>query len=866
MKIFPSLSATLLSAVLLALPGAAFGQQVPLTVHVSPAGTQLEHAGAVFHSTAAEVRDARLVEVPSSDQVVALWEERAGNDWLPFYAISLDGQSFATIKQTSYELMLRLERFDPLERVPDFSRSPLQADVGVHIVQYVTQPLAGYTEHLRSLGATVHAYLPYHANLVSMAPAVLEEVRQLPFVRWIGAYHPEYRLADELLAGLRAGALPEARYLLRTFESGITQKESVADVIRILGGSIDELVPDGFLFQATLTLEQLAIVVSLDEVQFVDLWGPPEDDMDIAREFSGANALELATGFTGQGVRGEVMDGGVRQTHNAFTGNGGILLHGPNGGSSSHGTSTTSAVFAAGPAGIRGGLPNISGGGQIVFATYSGLSNRKAHTLQLTNPSLTYRCVFQSNSWGSSTTKSYNNFSAGMDDIIFDADLVILQSQSNTATQFSRPEAWAKNIVSVGGINHFGTLSDLDDSISSASHGPAEDGRIKPDLAHFYDGVATASSNCDTCTTTSFGGTSAATPITAGHFGIFHQLWHENAFGNGASGATVFDSRPHFETAKAAMINTAVQWRGDQSSWIARERQGWGRVDVESLHGLRDETFVVNREMISNLETQAYTLVVPADSPALRVTLVYRDLAGVTSSSMHRINDLTLRVVSPSGTVYWGNFGLHVGRWSVPDGVPTDRDTVENVFVRMPEAGAWLVEVIGDDINTDLPAYTGTPGNQADFSLWVTGVVPECEGGAVVYCASQANTNLCLPAISGSGSASATAGSGFVIEATGVISGNPGLLFYSKTGEASMPFQNGTLCLASPTTRTPVQLASTAAGCEAKFSFDFNAWIAGGMDPDLTAGTTVWAQYWSRDVNDSFGSNFTDAVRFTICQ
>ena len=48
---------------------------------------------------------------------------------------------------------------------------------------------------------------------------------------------------------------------------------------------------------------------------------------------------------------------------------------------------------------------------------------------------------------------------------------------------------------------------------------------LKPDLAHFYDSVHTTTSTNNTAYTTSFGGTSAATPITAGHFGLFFQMW-----------------------------------------------------------------------------------------------------------------------------------------------------------------------------------------------------------------------------------------------------------------------------------------------------------------------------------------------------
>ena len=79
-------------------------------------------------------------------------------------------------------------------------------------------------------------------------------------------------------------------------------------------------------------------------------------------------------------------------------------------------------------------------------------------------------------------------------------------------TTTSRPQAWAKNVVSGGAVQHYDTLTRDDDSWAggSASIGPAADGRIKPDLCFFYDDTYT------TYTTGTgygeFGGTSGATP------------------------------------------------------------------------------------------------------------------------------------------------------------------------------------------------------------------------------------------------------------------------------------------------------------------------------------------------------------------
>jgi hypothetical protein len=101
--------------------------------------------------------------------------------------------------------------------------------------------------------------------------------------------------------------------------------------------------------------------------------------------------------------------------------------------------------------------------------------------------------------------------------------------------------------------------------------------------------------------------------------------------------------------------------------------------------------------------------------------MVYRDLPGNPSiQSQHRVNDLTLRVVSPSGTEYWGNNGLTANMWSTSGGSANDKDTVENVFVQSPATGVWIVEVSAPELNGDTHPESGAV--DADYGLVVTGV------------------------------------------------------------------------------------------------------------------------------------------------
>lgn len=678
---------------------------------------------AAFHNTNRPIADARLIEVPGSEVMLALWEERSGSgERLPFHAISRDGRRFARVRRTSYEIRLKAGDFDPMRSVPPVDALlAAHADNRLFIVQFWTPPLEVFRGRIRALGGRVHVYLPQHAHLVEMDAATKEQVKALPYVRWVGPFHPAYRFEPSLWNTLDrfSEASPPQRYNIMVLERGLRQQDIVADRIATLGGTVEALSPHGFRLQATLTPRQLLDVVRMDEVLYVDRWSVRTPAMDIVREIGGANFVEIAGGYTGAGVRAEIMDQNLDETHPDFAAIPPIF-HGPRNGPTSHGTATYGICFGDGSgfAGARGLLPDAQG----IFADFTELTDRCQHTAELlADP---YFAVFQSNSWGTVTgsPSSYSTVSAELDDILFVHDILVLHAMGNGGSAGSPFEqAWAKNVVSVGGVFHQNTLTTDDDCwCEGGIPGPAPDGRIKPDLVHFYDNVLTTAPNAGYVI---FGGTSAATAITAGHFGLFFQMWADGIFGNPVDpGGTVFDNRPHAATAKAVLINTASAYPfSGPDDDLTRTHQGWGMADLEWLYELRERMLVVDEtDVLENLGVSQYQVDVQAGEEALRATLVYTDPMGAVPSSVNRINDLTLKAVSPSGTVYWGNHGLLEGNWSTPGGSPNTIDTVESVFIQAPEPGTWLIEVHADEINAD--GHPETPELDAVYALVVSGV------------------------------------------------------------------------------------------------------------------------------------------------
>ncbi len=660
-------------------------------------------------------------DYPPSEPIVTV-DEAAGS-----WTLRSGGQ--VVTQPIRPEIRLRYAAFDPLKEQPVVPAS-LKADASsLYIVQFWTAWLESYGHLLAEAGATRLKYLPEQCVIVRTAdPAAL---RELPAVRWVGRYEPAYRVDPALLpllidAPALAQSLPAAgapaEYSLQVFERGERQKKTVAAFITASGGEVTRHTPGGFLLRARLTPAQLRQVLHRDEVQFVDrIEGPPGEDVDLARRLGWADGLEGLTGVTGQGVRAEVMDGSLRTTHADFQ-NPPPLLHGPISGDQTHGTQVYGLVFSKGvstPA-ARGLLP---GAEQGIFADYGPLTDRYAHTARLVDPEGPYRAVFQSNSWGNAQTSEYTTISMELDDIAFLHDLVILQSQSNTGTTESRPESWAKNVVSVGAVFHRNTLARDDDCwCLGASIGPAADGRIKPDLCHFGDAVTTSSRASDFAFTTNFSGTSAATPITAGYFGLMFQMWHEGFFSGFGQAESVFRSRPHMTTAKALMINTARQYEFQgQTDDLSRFHQGWGMVSIRSLFDASESALVVDESVALRPFGQVrYNVRVAPGAERFCATMTFADPAGNPAATMHRINDLDLLVIAPDGTSYPGNHGLRGGPYSTP-GVEQDRiDTVENVILPDPAPGVYTVVITATSINED-----GRPETQAldaDFALVVSGI------------------------------------------------------------------------------------------------------------------------------------------------
>ncbi len=594
------------------------------------------------------------------------------------------------------------------------------------IVRLRTLARPAWREALMELGLTPRAFVPEHAYLCALErPGAIADAERLPFVAEVLALDPQLKLSDELARWLaRADRLGAARRLVRIVEASHSRGR-LLETLAALGARVPRPNARGRVLEAWLEAEALETLAREDAVLWLESWRPAELDVDIVREDAGVASVLDEAEWCGQGVRGEILDAGLDDSHPDLDG---VLYHGPYD-LHGHGTSVYGIVFGNGATDGDGeararGL--LSCAEQGIFADKDELTDRMAHSAELLEPP--YHAFFQSNSWGHARTTSYDSYSFELDEIAWRVDLPILQSQSNSGDQRSRPEAWAKNVVSVGGIQHGNSLALGDDAWGGASTGPAEDGRVKPDLVYWSDHIYAATLGGYR---PDFSGTSASTPQVAGVLGLILQLWEEGAYGAGGEGSSPWERRPASATARALLIDAAEDYpfEGPDHN-LARARQGWGRPVAAAARARAARSFVVDRpEALQAGQVARYELDVAPGEGELAVTLVYPDPPGAPIATRHLVNDVDLRVITPSGAIYHGNHGLLEGSQSLEGGEPDRTNPVELVRLVDPAPGEWLVEVELVELAED--GVPETPEPDVSFALVVTGAAGRavCEGG-----------------------------------------------------------------------------------------------------------------------------------------
>jgi subtilisin-like proprotein convertase family protein len=382
-----------------------------------------------------------------------------------------------------------------------------------------------------------------------------------------------------------------------------------------------------------------------------------------------------------------------------------------------------------------------------------------------------------SNSWGTDVFGAYDADSQVYDVLTRDAapatagnqQMLHVFSAGNAgpgATTVGSPGT-AKNVLTVGatenvrdqgiadGCGHL-DADNADDLASFSARGPADDGRVKPDIMAPGTHVQGAASQdpdfnglgvCggpgappdnryypagQTLYTWSTG-TSHSAPAVAGAASLLSNYYGRVLQPGGTPSPAML---------KALLLNSPRYLNGSGAGdTLPSNTQGWGDVNLGSLFDGAPRA-LVDQLTLFTASGQAFTetgTVANSGTP-LRVTLAWTDPPGSTTGNAF-VNDLDLEV-TVGGITYKGN--VFSGASSIAGGVADSRNNVESVFLPAGPSGAVTVRVVARNLAGD-----GVPGNGSaidqDFALVIYNAtlapIPALQQGPVTTADTNGNNN-----------------------------------------------------------------------------------------------------------------------------
>jgi len=361
--------------------------------------------------------------------------------------------------------------------------------------------------------------------------------------------------------------------------------------------------------------------------------------------------------------------------------------------------------------------------------------------------------LVQNNSWGSGTREvmDYGSQEAAYDRLVRNAapdgatprPLTICFSSGNSgAAGLTRPKA-AKNIIVTGNSENYrpDVGKDQSDNIRevysgprASSHGNCGDGRIRPDIV--APGEWTAAANYDSrpgqkeyisSQNTWGGGSSAASPKTAGACALLIQWWRQHNRGKNPSPALL----------RSLIVNGAEPIASGGP--IPNKIQGWGRLNLANIVTPTAQRIYVDQTLILKQrgDQQTWQIRVYDPQKPLKITLAWTDPPGSigsgTATAPAIVNKLALRL-TVNGKLYRGN--EFQNGWSVAQGSSEREgwDNLQNIYLPAGAvSGVLQVSVTALEITTN--CFNGQIANpQQDFALVITNAQLDKTGTpAIIY-------------------------------------------------------------------------------------------------------------------------------------
>lgn len=628
---------------------------------------------------------------------------------------------------------------------------------GLFLIQFTNAPTAEQRQELAAQGIELLKYVPEDAfiarfkNVSRSTPAVRSSSMAAPYL-------PQYKLDKALLAAAATNSNPKIRVAV-LFAPGAPAVEAAPArrmFSRVFQQSATRLhtVVRGEIDPARLqALAQSPAVLWIEADRPMRLRDGASSKI-VAGDSGGTQTLMQSMGYDGRSVAVSVADSGLNNG-DAATMHPDLLGRTPKffyygaltdaADEHGHGTHVAGIVGGNGATGETDdngdlyGLGVAPGASIIVQRIFDGAGNYEAPSSneELTRDATEAGAVIGSNSWGDDTQGAYNLNAAEFDELVRDADAskagdqpYILEFSAGNAGpggQTLDSPAVGKNVIATGACQS--SREDLylydtgpDTMADFSSRGPAEDGRIKPDLVAPGTWIASLQSESATdenawAAIDSYyqyeGGTSQAGPHASGAAAVFVQFYR----------AAHANATPSPALVKAALINAATPMDPDVEVGSAPNMdEGWGRLDLTAfVSASRRFDYLDQTVLLTNSQVYERRIIVASAAEPLKVTLAYTDVPGTPAVLPALVNNLDLEVVGPDGALYRGN-QFEDGE-SIPNATVTDAiNNVEGVYLGAPIPGEYVVRVRATHVVED--ARVDTTAIDQDFALVTSADIP----------------------------------------------------------------------------------------------------------------------------------------------
>jgi hypothetical protein len=276
-------------------------------------------------------------------------------------------------------------------------------------------------------------------------------------------------------------------------------------------------------------------------------------------------------------------------------------------------------------------------------------------------------------------------------------------------------EATAKNIMTVGAVNDAvagATRSVGDASMATfSSWGPADDGRIKPDIvANGIDLYSCWNNDFDLGDYYSISGTSMATPNACGSAALLVDYYRQRFPGGDMLASTL----------KGLIIHTADDLGNPGPDYA----YGWGLVNTLSAAQLLQDfadgnSLRLTEAMlsVSNNVSDEYQYESTGTEP-IRVTLCWTDPPGPEQTAHDSrasvlVHDLDLKIIGPDGDHYPYSMDYTHPSSNATAQTKNDVDNIEQVFIAAPVPGPYTIRIDYDGSLQD---------EEQHYSLLVSGL------------------------------------------------------------------------------------------------------------------------------------------------